>query len=329
MTNGQQQKQILTYRLLTMVGAVLIVLAYFAPIWWVSLSAPQYPETAFPQGIRIHFHIDGVFNGCKKVETAEKFEEEALNCKHEMDAINHYVGMYPIASGGPVERTFSAFLFSLLVVMLIAFVIPNPKVRLGFFATSCAALAVWMSMALYGDGGVNLLSPNYIADFSGTMDLDPEEYAQWSALYTLQESYTEALGRYFRDRVAIAERVDLMMTVAHGLYWLILAGMAVLIVGLWKIRQFYWLLILVPALIPVFFVIEYAAWLWWFGHSLNDMAAFSVKPFMPTVFGQGKVAQFSTYSYPHYGFGLLFGAGLVLGLAGLVRRKQMADEASS
>jgi len=316
----------MAYRLLTMIGLVLIVFAFFSPIWWVSLRAPQYPDTAFPQGIRIHFHIDGVFSGCKKIESAEKSEDEALDCKHEMDAINHYVGMYPIAAGGPVERTVSPFLFSLLVVMLLAFVIPNPKVRLGFFAVSCAAIAVWMSMALYGKGGVLLMSPNYISDFRDTMELNFDEYANWSALQTLQESYTEALGRYFRDRVVIAERVDLMMTIAHGVYWLILAGMAVLVVGLWKIRQFYWLLILIPALIPVFFVIEYAAWLWWFGHNLNDMAAFSVKPFMPTVFGDGKVAQFTTYSYPHYGYGMLFGAGLALGLAALIRRKQMADE---
>ncbi|MBT3238325.1 MAG: hypothetical protein HOL37_02120 [Rhodospirillaceae bacterium] len=328
MTDGQQQQQkkILAYRVLTLIGLALIVMAYFSPIWWVSLSAPQYPESAFPQGIRIHFHMDGVFNGCKKVESDEKYEEEALNCKHEMDAINHYVGMYPIAAGGPVERTVSPFLVSLVAAMLIAFSITQPKVRLGFFAASCAAIAIWMSMALYSEGGVMLMSPNYVFDFSSTMDLDPEDYAQWSALYTLEESYTEALGRYFRDTVAIAKRVDLMMMVAHGVYWTILAGMAVLVVGLWKMRQFYWLLIIVPAMLPVFFVIEYAAWLWWFGHSLHEMAAFSVKPFMPTVFGQGKVAQFSTYSYPHYGYGLMFVGGLVLALAALVRRKQMADD---
>ena len=46
-------------------------------------------------------------------------------------------------------------------------------------------------------------------------------------------------------------------------------------------------------------------WLWWFGHNLHDWAAFTVKPFMPTVLGEGKVAQFSTYAYPHYGLALI------------------------
>jgi hypothetical protein len=61
----------------------------------------------------------------------------------------------------------------------------------------------------------------------------------------------------------------------------------------------------VPALLPLFFVITYAGWLWFFGHNLHPWGAFTVKPFMPTVFGEGKVAQFSTYSYPYWGYALL------------------------
>ena len=32
---------------------VALIAAYFAPIWWVSLTAPNYPKDAFPDGIRI------------------------------------------------------------------------------------------------------------------------------------------------------------------------------------------------------------------------------------------------------------------------------------
>jgi hypothetical protein len=53
------------------------------------------------------------------------------------------------------------------------------------------------------------------------------------------------------------------------------------------------------------------------------MGAFTVKPFMPTVFGDGKVAQFSTHSYPYWGFGLMLLSSLVLALAALLRRKQL------
>jgi len=79
----------------------------------------------------------------------------------------------------------------------------------------------------------------------------------------------------------------------------------------------------VPALLPVFFVIEYAAWLWFFGHNLHEWAAFTVKPFMPTVFGEGKVAQFSTYSYPYWGYALLLLVFFCLAVALLLRRQQL------
>ena len=85
-------------------------------------------------------------------------------------------------------------------------------------------------------------------------------------------------------------------------------------------------MILVPIALPLFFVIDYAGWLWWYGHNLNDMGAFTVKPFMPTVFGDGKVAQFSTHSYPYIGFGLMLLLSAVLAVAALLRRKQLSNE---
>jgi hypothetical protein len=74
----------------------------------------------------------------------------------------------------------------------------------------------------------------------------------------------------------------------------------------------------------VFFVIEYAGWLWFFGHNMHPWGAFTVKPFMPTVFGEGKVAQFSTYSYPYWGYALLLLASACLMPALLLRRSRCA-----
>jgi len=59
---------------------------------------------------------------------------------------------------------------------------------------------------------------------------------------------------------------------------------------------------------------------------MNDMGAFTLKPFMPTVFGQGKVAQFTTNSYPHLGFWLMVLFALLLLAAVLIRRKQTQGE---
>ena len=308
--------------ILSFVAVGLLAAIFFAPVWWVSLKAPQYPEAAFPDGIRIHFHVNGVFNGCTKIESEEQYEEEALNCKHEMDAINHYVGMYPIASGAPIERAFAPFIFTLLGVMVIAFACGNPKLRLAILGAGALGITIWMYATLYTPGGVMMQSSPYIHDTSHTMDLDPDEYVEWSGKQMVEESYLEALTRYFPNPQKDPGRIEAMGKAVDVVFGLLIGAMLLLIVGVWKSRLFYWLLALVPMALPIFFIADYAAWLWWFGHTLNEMGAFTVKPFMPTVFGQGKVAQFSTHSYPYTGFFLMLGSSLLLAVAALLRRKQ-------
>jgi len=325
MTEQVKSSRMLVVRALAFAALVMLAFAYVSPTWWVSLKAPQYPDVAFPQGIRIHFHMDGVFNGCKKVDVAEKQEDEALNCKHEMDAINHYVGMYPIAAGGPVERLLSPFVFSLLGLMIVVFVLPGRKLRTVVMTVGGVAIAGWMSVSLYTPGGHQYLSPNYVSDVASTMDLDPEEYATWSGVQMMQEGYDEALGRYFRQRDVINHRVEVMTLATHIAYGGLIGAMLLLIVGVGRFRPIYWLTIVVPILLPAFFIVDYAGWLWWFGHSLNEMGAFTLKPFMPTVLGQGKVAQFATYSYPHYGYGLLVASSVLLAFAALLRRKHIIE----
>jgi hypothetical protein len=203
----------LQFRALALVGLVLMAWSFFAPMWWVSLEAPNYPKHTFPQGVRIHMHWNAVKNGCQLVERAEVQEDEPLDCVHEMNTINHYIGMHPIEEGAQIEFKIAPWVF------------------LVFGALAAASL-----------------------------------------VYT-------------------------------GPFW--------------------WLLLLPAILLPVAFLADFTGWLWWFGHNLKDWAAFTVKPFMPTVFGEGKVAQFSTYAYPHYGFALSVGASLCFLLATLLRRKDL------
>ena len=200
-------------RALTLIGLVLMAWSFFAPMWWVSLKAPNYPEHTFPQGVRIHMHWNAVKNGCKLVERAEVAEDEPLDCVHEMNTINHYIGMHPIERGAQLEFAMAPWIFLL------------------FGALAAASLF-----------------------YSG---------------------------------------------------------------------PFWWLLLVPAILLPVAFLADFTGWLWWFGHNLKEWAAFTVKPFMPTVFGEGKVAQFSTYAYPHYGFALSVGASLCFLLATLSRRKEL------
>ncbi len=384
--------------LLILASAVLLVAIYYTPIWWVALTAPNYPEEAFPDGVRINFHMNGVFNGCKKINKAELSESEALDCVHEMDTINHYVGMYPIAAGGVIERAFSPFLVGLLVVMLIGFMCTRPKLRLAIVAIGFSAITVWMSMTWYGKSGLNYHNAGYIFALVTSMDQDTdkdvvigaaemrnsgteslkklrasiagEEYKaedtvespkakseevseklsniahlrsifdvdqakrsketrqEWdgSARQMMSWHYQKNLGRYFNNPAEIGPMVKTMGMVADVIFFGIIGAMLLLIFGVWRgIKPLYWLMILVPMALPLFFIIEYSGWLYWYGHTLNQMGAFTVKPFMPTVFGQGKVAQFTTHSYPAIGFFLMMAMAVLLALAALIRHKQFKE----
>lgn len=382
MAEQSSSRRGIVFRVLTLIAVGLIAGSFFAPGWWVSLKAPNYPEATFPDGIRIHFHMDSVRNGCQIRASQEVEEDEALDCVHEMDTINHYVGMYPIASGGPVEKAYSPFLFSMLIVMALAFAAPGRKSRLAISVLGYGAVAVWMGATMYMPGGVKYQSKGYLQglvislglDAAETVDdsnlspivrqlkesmartqaaapesVDPESRAalisilqknfnidqfkrpedkrqEWtgSGLQVLAWHYEKSLARWFNIPEKNGPLAAMMDSIATLLGAAVLGAMALMIFAAWSVRSpFYWLLVLAPAILPFAFLAEYSAWLWWYGHSLNEMGAFTLKPFMPTVFGQGKVAQFTTYSYPHYGFALMVGAFVALALAGLIRAKQI------
>ena len=323
--SAQARKQNLIVGGLTFVAMLVIIAAYFAPIWWVSLTAPNYPVDAFPDGIRIHFHFDGVYNGCKvagkgtrmaseiiqkdleatderynPITDAKKDVEkgaEGLDCVHEMNTINHYVGMFPISTGAPVEKQLAKFFFGFFAVMLVGFMVPKRKARLVILSAGFAAVAAWMLVDQYAFGALNAHIESYVHD-AATFFNEPEKIKAWG---------------------------DNVRTVSHVVIAGLIVVMAIVVAGVAMMRSFSLLLALVPALLPVFFVITYAGWLWFFGHNMHPWGAFTVKPFMPTVFGEGKVAQFSTYSYPYWGYGMLLLASVCLALAILIRRKQMRE----
>ena len=317
-----EKNQNLLVRGLTLVALILLVVSYFTPIWWVSLTAPNYPKEAFPDGIRIHFHFNGVFNGCTPLPEGSRLGKETiqadlgddladratgkaapgsaevgLNCVHEMNTINHYVGMYPIDTGAPVEVPLSKFFFGFFAVMLLGFMATQRKQQLMILGAGFAAVAAWMVTDQIVMGHLNAFTDHYYRAAS-TFFNQPEVLDRWVA--------------------------NLKLATKAAMAGLVVA-MLIILLGVWKIRQFSLLLALVPALLPVFFVLDYAGWLWFFGHNLHPWGAFTVKPFMPTVFGEGKVAQFSTYSYPYYGYALLLLASAALFPAILIRRKMIRE----
>jgi len=138
-------------------------------------------------------------------------------------------------------------------------------------------------------------------------------------------AYMEETATFFNEPAKIKVWGDTVTTVTNIVIAGTIAAMVVVMVLSAKLKQFQLLLAAIPALLPVFFVITYAGWLWFFGHNMHPWGAFTVKPFMPTVFGEGKVAQFSTYSYPYWGYGLLVLMFVSLVPAILMRRKQLRE----
>ncbi len=90
-------------------------------------------------------------------------------------------------------------------------------------------------------------------------------------------------------------------------------------------KKIFTLAMLIPVSLPVLFIADYSYWLYWFGHNLHDWGAFKIKPFMPTVFGDGKIAQFTTHSYPTIGFYLLVAISLLSLLAVMAKSKAMRE----
>lgn len=312
---------------LTLIALIALVAAYFSPIWWVSLTAPNYPKDAFPDGIRIHFHFDGVYNGCKAAGKGSRMANEiiqkdlgaederynpildakkdvdkgaeGLDCVHEMNTINHYVGMFPIATGAPVEKPLAKFFFGFFAIMMLAFALPTRKARLATLMGGFGVVAGWML--------VDQLVMGHL-----------EAHVQ---------AYMQEAGAFFKEPDKIKVWGDNVRSISQLVIFGLIGAMVVVVAGTAKIRSFQLVLALVPALLPLFFVITYAGWLWFFGHNLHPWGAFTVKPFMPTVFGEGKVAQFSTFSYPYWGYGLLLIIFVSLMLALLIRRKQLRENA--
>ncbi len=379
------------FRVLCLVALLALGASYFQPAWWVSLKAPNYPEHAFPDGVKIHFHVDRVANGCQMRESKEVLEKEALDCVHEMDTINHFVGMYPIASGGPVEKLLSPFLFSMIGVCIVGFAVPGVLARTTVMGLGFAGVAVWMSMALYAPNGVQYLGKGWVTglvDSLGRSEDETKDQEMHPIVKQLRESlaksgimvgnegpkvaaaatkaqlidvlkavyeikapvsltdptvgkwtgrgidvmawhYEESLGRWFNEPVKNQRLVAIMKTATHIVFGGVLAAMALLLwIGTRPRSALFVALAAVPMILPLGFIAEYSAWLWWYGHSLNAMGAFTLKPFMPTVFGDGKVAQFSTHSYPAMGFGLMCVVGVSMAVAALMRRS-LPDEAKT
>jgi len=80
------------------------------PVWNFSLEAPNYPKEAFPYGLPVYIHFDGLSGEV-----------------HEMNTINHYVGMAHMERGGIYESSLAPYALIMLAILLMLFIIYDNK----------------------------------------------------------------------------------------------------------------------------------------------------------------------------------------------------------
>ena len=313
----------ITFRLLTIISILLIVFIYFSPIWWVKLEAPAYPN-----GVPINFHINGIFNGTPFTE-GELCDKLMIKVQ-EMDVLNHFVGMYPTGTPASIERALSPFLFAFLILLLLVFMISGRWFQATVFTVGLGMIMVWAYVALFTPGGFSLMSEGYQQFVQCDMDMEPEETQDWSGFYAMQEGYYASLSKTTQSRAKNKQMASSMTTTAYVVIGVLVVGAFIFLVGLlWKNNLFYWLLVIVPILLPFFFILEYAGWHWWTSHALRYWVSFShIPPVNINVFGETVIilngdGQFVIHSYPHYGFGLMMLSSVLLIFAASLRRKQL------
>jgi hypothetical protein len=93
-----------------------------------------------------------------------------------------------------------------------------------------------------------------------------------------------------------------------AMYVIVLFTALLAVAAFWR-RKWAWLLTLPALTFPIAFMVDLTAWMYYFGHSLNPSAALSnaIGSFMPTVLGEGVIAQFR--SVAHLQTGWYFAAG--------------------
>ena len=253
--------------MLGVLGIALIISSYFMPIWWVALQSRQYPKSMYPAGIRINFKFNGVYNGCEGVREREELamDSEGAECLVEMNAINHFIGMYHITQG--LNRDESR------------------------------------EYPIY-----------YV--FDTKKDADGKEIVDEKTGKPVEIDVTPGFLKF----------LDTLMINSPYLFGLFVVLAALFVFSPKKLNA---LFAIIPALLPFYFLIMYIIGLYWYGHnlSMHGGGAFEgIKAFMPTVFGEGKVAQFTTQSYPYYGFLVAFLAFVSMTLSFLLKRKALATK---
>jgi len=90
---------------LFLIAALLLLVSIFLPYWRLTLNAPQYPA-----GLYVEAYLDGVEGDVG-----------------EIDGLNHYIGMRPLAEAAQFERSISIIGVVVLALLVLAAVFVHSR----------------------------------------------------------------------------------------------------------------------------------------------------------------------------------------------------------
>ena len=119
-----EQKQYSLPAILLGAAAVLILVSMLFPYWKMTLLAPQYPG-----GLHVQVFVNRMTGDV-----------------NEIDGLNHYIGMRPLAEAAALERSVSMFMIALLGLLVLAAIFVHSK-----WALLLALPAIFMPFIFLAD----------------------------------------------------------------------------------------------------------------------------------------------------------------------------------
>lgn len=95
---GHDRMRFLLPTLCLAIAAVLLIISIFVPYWQLTLHAPQYPD-----GLHVHAYLNRLTGDV-----------------HEIDGLNHYIGMRPLGEAAELERTLSIGAVAVIALLVMA-----------------------------------------------------------------------------------------------------------------------------------------------------------------------------------------------------------------
>ncbi|MEQ9618837.1 MAG: cytochrome C [Deltaproteobacteria bacterium] len=104
----KERKRFLLPSIILVAAAVILFISIFLPYWKITLFAPQYPD-----GLEASMYVNRLTGDV-----------------HEIDGLNHYIGMKPMGEAAVLERTLSVFIIIGLALLIAGAVYVHSPVAL-------------------------------------------------------------------------------------------------------------------------------------------------------------------------------------------------------